>query len=1011
MKSKGLLLSVFVAILFCTTSAMAQTYAKNDSEGLQEIGPNNLGGRITSLVADENTLYAGAAIGGLYKKDITTDYSAWQHVPCYLENGHQLALPITSMAKSGNELYIATGESGYMTANNIAPMSAKGRGLWKMTLGSDNPTFTCLVDPSTNSDFQFINEIVIYSGETTTRHFAATEQGLYTSADGWQTMTRVFDGAVRDMEITEIGDMLYFTTPGAIYRISNVASDASVASPVCITNNEPLFATAGGNIKIAVAPSDATYLYAMVFNTDGTLKGIYLTRNQQTWTLLNTSSVTPFTTLRNGNNCGSICVDAENPKKIYVGGEDIWSGQGYIDNSIYQWTNCSYSEAVLNGGNYMSMVYNTPVSVHSGIHQILHVNGSFYIATNAGIYSTMDFSDGLFNNISIGLNNVQVVDFAICPDGSIIMGANEMASPFLTSRSNYYGGDTNINHSASVLFLGSGGQPAASRYQKHLPSPHRGIFVSANGLNFGRAFNDYSDYTQNQTWTVGEEFISNVASSGYDVPRMLLWETSNNTIIHDTTTFVIDTLGSIIRDGVELQFNKDTIITENGISRHDTLNRLPFEIQAGDVLRLAHPGFFGYPFEYTFTQPYTLSEDNMHLRVQSPLFSRLFITAKRTEGSNVYSTVLMNWTPTDFRKVWTSDDYAVGKWTSIMNWAKVVDVSSSKGHDVRQIAISNDCDAIFAAVSNSTDSTYYILRVKGLNSIEINDTNKAINILYNYANPNRLTVVDTLKHNGSALFTRPITSLTYDPRSNMDRLIVTFGGEDNEAANVVLFDNATGNFTSAEKSLTNKAIPAYSSMVEFTTGEVYIGTEEGIFVTSTFDGTPSWEEYGDFAGIPVTSMHQQIDTLKRTTIITHNGINVEKNVFMKTKYPYAMYFGTYGHGVFMDLKYVTDRENESLDPTDYEDIPTVTGIGDSKVRVFPNPATTFSTLDIILGQGGNTIVKIYDINGKAVLTENLGYKEAGNHKETINCQNLRKGVYLINVVSGKSTATTKLVVR
>ena len=52
-----------------------------------------------------------------------------------------------------------------------------------------------------------------------------------------------------------------------------------------------------------------------------------------------------------------------------------------------------------------------------------------------------------------------------------------------------------------------------------------------------------------------------------------------------------------------------------------------------------------------------------------------------------------------------------------------------------------------------------------------------------------------------------------------------------------------------------------------------------------------------------------------------------------------------------------------------------------------------------------------DMSGKVVLTENLGRVEAGNYKKEINCQSLRKGVYLINVLCGKATTTSKLVVR
>ena len=51
------------------------------------------------------------------------------------------------------------------------------------------------------------------------------------------------------------------------------------------------------------------------------------------------------------------------------------------------------------------------------------------------------------------------------------------------------------------------------------------------------------------------------------------------------------------------------------------------------------------------------------------------------------------------------------------------------------------------------------------------------------------------------------------------------------------------------------------------------------------------------------------------------------------------------------------------------------------------------------------------MSGKVVSTENLGRIDAGSYKKQINCHGMRKGVYLVNVVCGKSTTTSKLVVR
>jgi len=999
MKSKGLLLGLFAGLVLCFSSeANAQ---------LKEIGPNNIGGRVSCLLADGENLYVGSALGGIFVKNISNAFDAWQLVPCTLADGSKLTLPVTSMVKRENgSIYIGTGERGYLVGVDTGAMAARGRGIWKM----QNNAFTQLIDPNTNNDFYFINELALYENGSVHRQFAATENGLYTTTDDWATCTKIFDGMVRDIEVVATRKMVYFTVPGAIYRISNVEDEASVASPICITTNEPLFSNAGGNIKIAVAPSNATYFYAMVFDEEGSFDGVYLTRDQQTWLKLNTSSVLPFSTYRTGNDCGSIIVDANDSKKIYVGGETIWTGKGYIDNSIYQWTKNSNSEASLNMGDYMSYVYNNPMAVHSGIRQILQLGDSYVIATNGGVYQSADFD--FFDNISYGLNSVAVVDFAVCPDGSLIMGATDMACPFIAARSGVYNSD--VNHSANIIFTGSGSQPAASRFQQIAPSAHRGLFLSADNMNFGRTYNDYSNYTQTQTWTTGQEFLSNVPSLGYKKPALVLWETMNNTSIKDSLTVHIDTLGVIIRGGERIQLNKKDSVDNAGRPLNTVFNPLPFTIQPGDKMMFSHPSFFGYPFEYTFTETYNLTSEHTTIRVSSPYHSRVLLTAKYKSGTtDVMSTVLMSWNPMDFRRVWSQDENSAGNFAGTMQWAKLFLVKANEGYDIRHVAMSQNGDAAYAAVSDTLHKAYFILRNRGLNAIDMKDTNAATKGYFNYLSPQCQMIKDTLKFNGSALFGRPVTSMTVDQRDGKDCLVVTFGGFDDTEPNVIVFNNATQeSYTPAAKSVANAKIPAYSTMIEFTTGDVYVGTEEGIFKTSetSFAGTPSWETYGEFKGVAVTAMHQQIDTLKSISLMTHNGINEEVNVYSKTKYPYAMYFGTYGRGIFMDMKHVTDKDSNLCDPT-LLGVPEVVETNTTSISLYPNPTTSFTTMDLNIAESANTMVRVFDISGKVVIEENFGILNEGNHKKQLNCQALRKGVYLVNVVSGKATTTTKLVIR
>ena len=75
------------------------------------------------------------------------------------------------------------------------------------------------------------------------------------------------------------------------------------------------------------------------------------------------------------------------------------------------------------------------------------------------------------------------------------------------------------------------------------------------------------------------------------------------------------------------------------------------------------------------------------------------------------------------------------------------------------------------------------------------------------------------------------------------------------------------------------------------------------------------------------------------------------------------------------------------------------------------PAVDQATLELAIAQAGQAVVKVYDLTGKVVYTENLGRLSEGIHTHAISCQNLQHGMYLVNVIVGGQTATSKLVVR
>lgn len=1011
MKSKKVLLGLIAGLLaFSAGSAQAQTKANFQNDRLIEVGPNNIGGRVRSIVIDQRdasnqTIYAGGVAGGLYRYNASESNPSWTYIPNFQSNGTELTLPISTMTQlPDNTIVIGTGESQYDNGYNFNPMAPMGRGLY--LFNPEDETFTLVAGTkptSIDDDFAAISKMAYMEDGSTIILLAGTKTGLFrwTISNGsWSAAAKIFNGKIDDLEINRARNMAYFTIGNQLYKIGNVTGNSA---PINISGTNPAFGGTNSRIELALAPTDSRYLYALTFDKDGLMDNILLTKDQQTWTKLATSTVVPFNALANGKTCATLVVDPVNPDRIFIGGAAIWIGQGYVEGSYYQWTKSSYSENELNGGDYMSQVFSSNMFVHSGIHDIVAARDTasglytFYIATDGGIFSSQT-NFVTFANTNRGLNISQINGLAVCPDGSILAGAHSNGCPFIEARmahnggtidSSWYDHGSTANHIANILWLGNGGQVAASMFQQFAPMKRRYIFTSANNGQYGRSYNDYNDYTNTQTWTALSAFSSSLATGGNPVSQMVLWETDHNTVANDTIAFTLDTNATC------RGYRNDSL--------GDWQLKPGFVIKAGDTIVIYAQKNVYYPVRYVADHDITM-EEGLVIKMVNPLQSRMFAVVK--SNLNRKSTLMMNWYPTDASKVWREADRENND--VIMNWSRILIVNCNDSSVIHTMCVSNDGECLYATIDNPLHHTSTLVRVKGFNTaVDYSQSMFNIRQQMNSDLEDCVLTIDTL-----VTFNRMITSLVTNPRPNTDAVVITFGEYNTDEPNVIYMDNASTTPTYADKSVSGRSIPVYSAMVEYTTGEVYLGTENGAFVASasSFNGTPSWQTYGAFDGVPVTAMYQQTKSLPIERYQMHTGSNVENYVYAKTKYPYAMYFGTYGRGIFMDSTYVTDHENEIVDATDYNvDIQPV--LANNSVKVYPNPAASIANINIQMANAGNAIVKVYDLSGKLVINENLGTLSEGGHIHTINCENLRQGMYIVNVVMGRQSAATKLVVR
>ncbi|WP_118974491.1 T9SS type A sorting domain-containing protein [Taibaiella koreensis] len=67
------------------------------------------------------------------------------------------------------------------------------------------------------------------------------------------------------------------------------------------------------------------------------------------------------------------------------------------------------------------------------------------------------------------------------------------------------------------------------------------------------------------------------------------------------------------------------------------------------------------------------------------------------------------------------------------------------------------------------------------------------------------------------------------------------------------------------------------------------------------------------------------------------------------------------------------------------------------LKVYPNPVMDNLNFDFNLDNAANAVVRITDIAGRTVKTQDLGKVRAGEHKFSINVSNLNTGMYMVEV--------------
>jgi len=283
--------------------AKEQAAALSASEGTwTELGPTNIGGRITDLVVDTSqpdTIYVAAAGGGIWK---STD-KGMTYAPAWPPQDVQA---IGALARGSNgTLWAGTGEAnppggGLTYFGDGLYSSTDGGQTWVKRGLADSGSFGRIaVDPA--------NPNRIFAAAAGTVSTSVSQRGIYRSTDGGDTWQQVLEppndttgGA--DLAIDPSNPNRIFATLWDHHRNNGARTYGGVGSGLYrslnggttwtrLENITPPLAsydtaqtgltssTTLGRIGVAIAPSDPSRVYVVSGNQTGADKGFYVSND------------------------------------------------------------------------------------------------------------------------------------------------------------------------------------------------------------------------------------------------------------------------------------------------------------------------------------------------------------------------------------------------------------------------------------------------------------------------------------------------------------------------------------------------------------------------------------------------------------------------------------------------------------------------------------------------------------------------------------------------------------
>ncbi len=328
----------------------------------------------------------------------------------------------------------------------------------------------------------------------------------------------------------------------------------------------------------------------------------------------------------------------------------------------------------------------------------------------------------------------------------------------------------------------------------------------------------------------------------------------------------------------------------------------------------------------------------------------------------------------------------------------------------RIISVNSNLPEAQAFTIQSLFGTKYYWRVRALNT---NDTSA-------WSKVRSFTTVD-----------KPTLALPYNGANGLmpDAILRcnSLSGTTNyqfEIDTIISFNSPEYTLLSADDSL---------PFVQVSNNELLFGTKYYWRVRSTYSGNYSnWSSIWNFTTIdtvtlisPANGIHLSIATetfkWKKITGITGYGLEIDTTSAFTHPVKYLPLNTALQQQVnnftndtyYWRLCAYTSRDTSAWSTTRSF---TITGVGiesltlnPTKFSIFPNPVSDNAYLSFTLPKTCDVKVKVYGLSGKLVMVIDIANMSKGIHTYSFDCSAIQKGTYLIQLISGTETTTTKFI--